>query len=90
MNFLAKTIRKPLSSRTFSTSAIPEWKINVKGQSGSVLQMSMGVGTYHNEEATQSVLDGLKNGFRFIDNALMQRNQPAVGEALTRSGLPRD
>ena len=71
-------------------SPLPEWKIKVKGQSGSILQMGLGVGTYHGEEAAKSVVTGLQNGFRLIDNALMQGNQEAVGVGLKRSGLARD
>ena len=71
-------------------SPLPEWEINVKGNSGKILQMGLGVGTYHGEEASQSVVTGLKNGFRLIDNAMMQGNQEAVGAGLKRSGLPRD
>ena len=52
--------------------------------------MSLGVGTYHGEDCANSVVAGLKNGFTFIDNALMQGNQEAVGVGLKRSGLPRD
>ena len=69
---------------------LPEWEVNVKGNSGKILQMGLGVGTYHGEEAAQSVVTGLKNGFRLIDNAMMQGNQEAVGVGLKRSGLPRD
>ena len=76
----SSTVGKPL----------PEWKIKVKGQSGSILQMGLGVGTYHGEEASKSVVTGLKNGFRLIDNALMQGNQEAVGVGIKQSGLPRD
>ena len=52
--------------------------------------MGFGVGTYHGEECSNSVVSALKNGFRLIDNALMQGNQEAVGVGIKRSGLPRD
>lgn len=87
------TISKALQrtgNRTFSTRTIPSWKINVKGQSGSISSMSFGVGTFHDDLATNSVLDAFKSGMTFIDNGMMQGNQEEVGVALKRSGLKRD
>jgi len=52
--------------------------------------MSLGVGVFHGDEASTSVVNALKCGMSFVDNAMMQGNHEAVGEGLKRSGLKRD
>ncbi|MCH4164441.1 MAG: aldo/keto reductase [Lentilactobacillus diolivorans] len=39
--------------------------------------------------AKQSVLDGIKNGYRLIDTAAAYRNESAVGAAIKESGIDR-
>ena len=41
-------------------------------------------------ECRQSVLSALETGYRLIDTAACYGNERAVGEAVKRSGLPRE
>ncbi len=41
-------------------------------------------------ECERSVLDALSTGYRLIDTAAAYGNEEAVGNAITRSGVPRD
>jgi diketogulonate reductase-like aldo/keto reductase len=52
----------------------------------------VGFGTYplRGEEGTQAVLSALEVGYRLLDTAVNYGNEAEVGEALRRSGLPRD
>ncbi len=52
----------------------------------------LGFGTYQlgsARETQEAVLDALKAGYRLIDTAAMYGNERQVGEALRRSGIPR-
>lgn len=51
-----------------------------------------GLGTYqaHKGEAQEAVLHALDIGYRLIDTASMYGNEEDIGEALRRSGLPRE
>jgi len=51
-----------------------------------------GLGTYQARkgEAQEAVLQALKIGYRLIDTASMYGNEEDVGEALRKSGLPRE
>ena len=51
-----------------------------------------GIGTYslHGDRCISSVLEALKNGVRLIDTAHIYGNEREVGEAVRRSGIPRD
>lgn len=54
---------------------------------------AVGFGVYKIEDeviATQSVLDALEVGYRLIDTAQLYVNEQAVGDAIIRSGLPRE
>ncbi|GAB3084779.1 aldo/keto reductase [Nocardioides zeae] len=53
---------------------------------------AIGFGTYplKGEECVAGVLSALEVGYRLIDTAVNYENEEAVGEALRRSGLPRD
>ncbi|WZH53650.1 MAG: aldo/keto reductase [Nocardioides alkalitolerans] len=53
---------------------------------------AVGFGTYPltGEECVSGVLSALDVGYRLIDTAVNYENEEAVGEALRRSGLPRD
>jgi len=42
------------------------------------------------EETTDAVLEALKVGYRHIDTAAAYANERGVGEAIARSGIPRD
>ena len=66
---------------------IPTYVLN----DGSVLP-AVGFGTYPltGEEGTAAVLSALELGYRLIDTAVNYDNETEVGEALRRSGLPRD
>ena len=66
---------------------IPTYVLN----DGSVLP-AVGFGTYPltGEEGTAAVLSALELGYRLIDTAVNYENETEVGEALRRSGLPRD
>ncbi|EJF60435.1 Aldo/keto reductase [Dichomitus squalens LYAD-421 SS1] len=49
----------------------------------------LGLGVYKNEDPKPAVLAALKHGYRHIDTARMYRNEPAVGQAVRESGVPR-
>ena len=89
MNSISKQLTRQ-NCRKFGTRTIPSWNINVKGQSGSMSSMSLGVGVFHDEEASQSVVNAANLGVTFFDNAMMQGNQKAVGVGLKRTGLKRE
>lgn len=42
------------------------------------------------EECEQSVLDALETGYRLVDTAASYQNEEAVGNAIRKSGIPRD
>jgi diketogulonate reductase-like aldo/keto reductase len=52
----------------------------------------IGFGTYplRGEDGTQAMVNALENGYRYLDSAVNYQNEAEVGEALRRSGLPRD
>ncbi|MBQ4471791.1 MAG: aldo/keto reductase, partial [Alphaproteobacteria bacterium] len=52
-----------------------------------------GLGTYHlaeGDEAYNSVLTALQNGYRHIDTAHAYQNERSVGKAIKDSGVPRE
>lgn len=53
---------------------------------------AVGLGTYplKGQAATDAVLVGLAAGYRLLDTAVNYRNESEVGEAVRRSGLPRE
>ncbi|MGH3413650.1 MAG: aldo/keto reductase [Marmoricola sp.] len=53
---------------------------------------AIGFGTagLHGDDAIAAVSSALENGYRLIDTAVNYRNEREVGDALRRSGLPRD
>ncbi|KAJ3503378.1 hypothetical protein NMY22_g18267 [Coprinellus aureogranulatus] len=61
----------------------------VKLSSGYDLPL-LGFGVYQNDDATPGVLEALKAGYRHVDSAQMYRNEAQVGEALRKSGIPRE
>jgi 2,5-diketo-D-gluconate reductase A len=52
----------------------------------------LGIGTYLVEpaEAAKVVANALDAGYRHIDTAQMYRNEAGIGEAIARSGIPRE
>ncbi len=53
----------------------------------------LGLGTYLNDNGNQtidSILYALEIGYRHIDTAAMYDNEKEVGEAVSRSGIPRE
>jgi diketogulonate reductase-like aldo/keto reductase len=58
---------------------------------GSTLP-AVGFGTYplRGDEGVTAMVAALANGYRLLDSAVNYRNEREVGEALRRSGLPRD
>jgi len=58
---------------------------------GTVLP-AVGFGTYplRGEEGIAAMVAALENGYRLLDSAVNYDNEREVGEALRRSGLPRD
>ncbi|ASR35486.1 oxidoreductase [Prauserella marina] len=53
-------------------------------------QLGFGVYKIPGAEATSAVLTAFEAGYRSIDTATLYRNERAVGEAVTTSGLPRE
>jgi len=53
----------------------------------------LGLGVFRIWDLTktkETVLTGLKDGYRLIDTAASYQNEPAVGEAIRESGIPRE
>ena len=52
---------------------------------------AIGFGTYKltGDDGVNSVLSALESGYRLIDTALNYQNEKQVGEAIRRSGIPR-
>ena len=52
----------------------------------------LGIGTYslHGETCINAILSALESGVRLIDTAYMYGNEKEVGEAVRRSGIPRE
>lgn len=53
---------------------------------------AIGIGTWQikNEDVQEPVLCALKNGYRHVDTAAGYRNETGVGEAIKKSGIPRN
>lgn len=53
---------------------------------------AIGLGTYglRGEAGTAAVVSALEQGYRLLDTAVNYENEGEVGEAIRRSGLPRD
>jgi 2,5-diketo-D-gluconate reductase A len=68
-------------------SEIPTYTLN----DGTTLP-AIGFGTYplKGEDGTAAILSALEAGYRLLDTAVNYENETEVGEALRRSGLPRD
>jgi 2,5-diketo-D-gluconate reductase A len=66
---------------------VPRYELN----DGTTLP-AIGFGTYplRGEEGTAAIRSALETGYRLLDSAVNYRNEPEVGEALRRSGLPRE
>ena len=52
----------------------------------------IGFGTYPltGEDGTAAIVSALESGYRMLDTAVNYENEREVGEAIRRSGLPRD
>src|SRR3954452_2708142 len=52
----------------------------------------VGFGTYplRGEDGTAAMVSALEAGYRLLDTAVNYENEAEVGEALRRSGIPRD
>ena len=66
---------------------IPTYTLN----DGTTLP-ALGFGTYplKGEDGTAAIVNALETGYRLLDTAVNYENETEVGEALRRSGLPRD
>jgi 2,5-diketo-D-gluconate reductase A len=57
----------------------------------TIPQLGLGVFKIDDDaECERVVLDALELGYRYIDTAMIYRNEAAVGRALAQSGIPRD
>lgn len=50
----------------------------------------LGLGVFRNDDCKPACLAALKHGYRHIDSARAYRNEAEVGEAVRRSGVPRE
>ena len=68
-------------------SEIPTYTLN----DGTTLP-AIGFGTYplKGEDGTAAIVSALEVGYRLLDTAVNYENETEVGDALRRSGLPRD
>jgi len=69
------------------TDAIPTYRLN----DGEQLPV-IGLGTYmlRGEEGIAAIVSALEAGYRLLDTAVNYENEREVGEAIRRSGIPRD
>jgi diketogulonate reductase-like aldo/keto reductase len=69
------------------TSTLPTYTLN----DGNRLPV-IGFGTYPltDEDGTTAIVNALEAGYRMLDTAVNYENEREVGEAIRRSGLPRD
>jgi len=64
-------------------------KTQIKLNTGKLLP-AVGFGTWQDKDAQEgAVLEALKAGYRHIDTARIYGTEPAVGEAIKKSGIPR-
>lgn len=70
-----------------NTPQIPQIPLN---DGGSIPQLGFGVYKIPEAETVDAVLLALDAGYRHIDTAAFYENERAVGEAVRRSGLPRE
>ncbi|WP_210503734.1 aldo/keto reductase [Nocardioides xinjiangensis] len=68
-------------------SAIPAYDLN----DGTTIP-AIGFGTYplQGEDGTAAILSAIEAGYRLLDTAVNYENEVEVGEAVRRSGLPRE
>lgn len=70
-----------------SAAAIPTVTLN---DDNTMPVIGLGVGELSDAETEQSVLAALEAGYRLIDTAAAYGNEEAVGQAIAKSGVPRD
>jgi diketogulonate reductase-like aldo/keto reductase len=70
-----------------SNISIPELKMN----DGHTVP-ALGFGTYklNGSSGVETMVNALKSGYRLLDSAFKYENEGAVGEAVRRSGIPRE
>jgi 2,5-diketo-D-gluconate reductase A len=68
-------------------TAVPTLTLN---DGRSIPQLGFGVFQVPPEQTAQAVTEALSAGYRLIDTAQGYQNEEGVGEALRRSGLPRE
>jgi diketogulonate reductase-like aldo/keto reductase len=56
----------------------------------SIPQLGLGVFLVSNDQAFKNVSIALENGYRLIDTAAAYSNEEGVGEAIRKSGIPRE
>lgn len=69
------------------TSTVPSVTLN---NGVRMPQLGLGVFLVPNNEAVKSVSTALEAGYRLIDTAAAYGNEEGVGEAIRRSGIPRE
>jgi 2,5-diketo-D-gluconate reductase A len=59
---------------------------------GDLTVPAIGFGTYplRGEDGIRAMTSALENGYRYLDSAVNYENEEEVGEAVRRSGLPRE
>ena len=81
-----------LSSLIFTKLAEPDPRFEPALTLNNGIRMpQFGIGTYQmtNEQAKESVLTALRMGYRHIDTAHAYQDERGVGEAVKKSGIPR-
>ena len=56
----------------------------------AIPQIGFGVWQVPDDQVTAATLEALATGYRHVDTAAVYENERGVGEAIARSGLPRD
>ncbi len=88
----AQTQRTGSTTKTKSAGYQPEENTQTVTLNNGVKMPALGFGTFQmsGEECERSVSEAIETGYRLIDTASAYRNEEAVGNAVRRSGVPRE
>lgn len=69
---------------------MPENLVRLLNDGTALPAIGLGTGGLAGEAAIDAVVAGLRAGYRLVDSAIRYRNEAEVGEAIRRSGVPRE
>ncbi|PPA69332.1 aldo/keto reductase [Jeotgalibacillus proteolyticus] len=68
-------------------TSIPAWKMH---DGYSIPSVGFGTHSLKGERGVKAISSAIENGFRLLDTAIRYDNEGTVGEAVRRSGVPRE